>query len=670
MQSEATAVSGLRTRRLSIVSRASFRRLDAGAIGLWVLAGGLVLYLGIDGGGYDLVVHSRVGILVWWVVLLGALFGLLPTRRASRSGLAALGLFAAFLAWTALGLTWTISSERTLADISLVAGYLGVLTLAISAYGDRDRALRHTIAAVATAIVVIAALALLARLRPDLFPAAQQTVSYLPGTQRRLGWPLNYWNALAALMAFGLPLLWGLATSARTLPRQAAAAGAIPVVLVVSYLTFSRAGVISAVIALIAFLALAPDRFAKLAGAAAGAAGGAILIAGAAHRSAIEQGLADAAARHQGNSLLLATLVVCAGVALAQAGIGLAVRHGARPRALVISRQRARVLLAAGVAALVVLVAVAGATGAISHTWNDFKNNSSAALKDNSISRYGTVSGNGRYDYWKVAAKSLGGRVPEGSGPGTYQLVWLPHAPRNFSYIQNAHSLYFETLAEVGVIGLLLLLSFLGLVLVCAVRLVIQTRDQHRTRAAAAAAAIVAFVVSAASDWIWQVPVLPVAFLLLAGALLAPRGGSSGAARRVPRLASRLVVRLAMLAVAVGCVVAIGIPLLKTDALRASEAAASQGRLSTALREARDAAGWEPGAASPQVQIALVQESLGNLHAALAAAQRAARNEPDNWSTWLILSRLQAEAGNVQSAVADYRRARSLNPSSTLFSSL
>ena len=69
----------------------------------------------------------------------------------------------------------------------------------------------------------------LSRLRPDLFPAAQQTSSFLPGTQGRLGWPLNYWNALGALVALGLPLVLSIATSARTLRAQAAAAAGIPI---------------------------------------------------------------------------------------------------------------------------------------------------------------------------------------------------------------------------------------------------------------------------------------------------------------------------------------------------------------------------------------------------------------------------------------------------------
>ena len=181
----------------------ALRRVEPDAVRTWALTGTIVLYLAIDGGGYDQVVWSQVAIVVWWIVLIGAAWGLLPAGRWTRAAWTALALFAGFVAWTALATTWSLSSERSLQDLSRVACYLGVLLLGISIHRDRARAVKHTIHAVAAAVVVVACLALASRLRPDLFPAAYQTASFLPGTAGRLGWPLNYWNALAALMALG-----------------------------------------------------------------------------------------------------------------------------------------------------------------------------------------------------------------------------------------------------------------------------------------------------------------------------------------------------------------------------------------------------------------------------------------------------------------------------------
>jgi hypothetical protein len=654
----------------SVVSRpatgwpGTLRRLQPDALRTWALVGTVVLYLAVDGGGYDLVVRSQVAIVVWWIVLVGAAWGLLPAGRWTRTAWISLGLFAGFVAWTALAATWSMSSERSLEELSRVACYFGLLLLGITIHRDRERAVRHTVNAVAAAVVVVACLALASRVRPDLFVASDQTASFLPGTEGRLGWPLNYWNALAALLAIGLPLLLAIATSARTLAAQAVAAGAIPIVTLCGYLTFSRGGAVAAGAGLLAFLVLSPERVGKLATAFVTAAGSGVLILAAVHRAAIEHGLTSAAARHQGDTLLIAIVLVCAGVALAQTGVGLAVRHGTPPRWLTVTPQRAGGLLLAAAAACLVVALLAGAPARISHAWQDFKHPRAAALHQDSIARFGTVSGNGRYDYWKVAIKATDKRLLGGSGAGTFQLLWTPRAPY-YSYVQNAHSLYVETLAEAGLVGVVLLAAFFACVLGAAIRLAVRSRDQSGVRAAGLTGALIAFCVAAAFDWIWQVPALPAAFLLLAAAVLAPRSRSG------PRPAGRpsLRVRLGLIAIAIASLFAIAIPLATVSSVRESQAAVAGGDPAQALADARAAVALEPGAASPQIQLALVLELRGDTSDALAAAQSATSDEPANWSAWLIVSRLEAEAGRPAAALAAYRRSRSLNPRSPLFNS-
>ncbi len=650
---------------------AFLRRIDFGAVPIWLLAGGLVTYLALDGGGYDIVVHSQAAIVVWWIVLLGAAVGLFPAARLTRWAWGALVLFGGFVVWTALASTWSVSSERSLEALSLNAGYLGVLVVGIAVHRERDRALRQTIGALATAIVVVAVVALASRLHPGLFTNASQTASYLPGAESRLSWPLNYWNALAALLAFGLPLLLSLTSSARSIAAQALAAGSIPVIALSGYLTFSRGGLLAFAISGIVYFALVPDRLPKLLTAAVAAAGSAPLIAGSVHRSAIERGILSATARHEGATLILPILLACVGVALAQVGIGLAVRHGRRPAALTISRAQARAGLVALAVLLVIVALAAGGPSRLNHAWQDFKRPTAAALKRNTLQRYGSISGNGRYDYWKAAVDSTSGHLLTGNGPGTFQFLWLPRA-RYFSYVQNAHSLYFETLAETGLVGLALVLGFFVLLLVRAVRVVARTRDSARTRAAAATAALVAFMVSAAFDWVWQVPVLPAAFLLVGAALLVPsnrslrrRRGQADPARG--SAAKAWLIRGGMIVLALICVVAIGVPLATTNAERRSQAAAAAGNLPLALTDALSAARIQSGAGSPQIQVALVLEAQGKPGAALAPAHRAVVDEPDNWSSWLILSRLEAETRHPAASLADYLRAKSLNPQSNVF---
>ena len=93
--------------------------------------------------------------------------GLLPLARIGRTGWILLGLLAAFAVWTALGIGWSESAERSVIELARVPRILGVLALALAVQG-RD-GLRRTVAAVGAAIAVIAAIALLSRLHPAWF---------------------------------------------------------------------------------------------------------------------------------------------------------------------------------------------------------------------------------------------------------------------------------------------------------------------------------------------------------------------------------------------------------------------------------------------------------------------------------------------------------------------
>ena len=130
---------------------------------------------------------------------------------------------------------------------------------------------------------------------------------------------------------------------------------------------------------------------------------------------------------------------------------------------------------------------------------------------------------------------------------------------------------------------------------------------------------------------------------------------------------SRKVIRAGMILAALACLMAIGIPLATTNAVRSSQAAASANEPSLALSDARLATQIEPGAASARVQEALVLEVERDLPAAIVAARQAIRDEPQNWTEWLVLSRLEAESGHPTSSISAFRRARSLNPQSPLF---
>src|ERR1700712_4732726 len=139
-------------------------RLDAPAIAAWTLAFAVVAYLALSNGGYDTIVRSQVGIAVWWIVLLGALSGVLP-MRFGRAGWGAIGLLAGVAVWTGLAATWSESAERSVVELGRVATYLGVLVLALCLQGRA--AARHTINGLASAIGLVTLLAVLSRLHPQ-----------------------------------------------------------------------------------------------------------------------------------------------------------------------------------------------------------------------------------------------------------------------------------------------------------------------------------------------------------------------------------------------------------------------------------------------------------------------------------------------------------------------
>jgi tetratricopeptide (TPR) repeat protein len=644
------------------------RRLDGQAVSVWALVGALVLYLALNSGGYDLVVRNQVGLVVWWTVLVGAICGLLPRRAPSAWAWAALALLGGFLAWMMVAWAGSRSPGRSLDEVSRVACYLGVFVLALAVHRERESAVRHTIAALATAIVAVAVLALISRLRPGTFAGADETASFLPGTQGRLDWPLDYWNALGALMALGLPLLLGLATTARRLLVQALAAASVPPLALCLYLTFSRGSALAAGLALLTFYALTDERPQRLATGLATAAASAVAIAGAAHRSAIENGATGSLASHQGARELLVLVIAAAAAGLLQAGIGLAARHGTLPRALRPSRARARTITAAALGALIVLALAAGAVGRLNRAWQDFKRPTAASLHQNSLARFGSASGNQRYDYWKVAVQASSGHLLTGTGPGTFEFVWLSRAPYS-SPVRNAHSLFFETLLEDGIPGLALVLAFLLAITGAAVRVALRGAGVLRTHGAAIAGACLAFLVSVAVDWTWQMPVLPVAFGLLGAAVLAPAASrrSDGATRPRRRRGLAIAGRGLLSAVAIASLGLIAVPLAATASIQASQSAARAADTATALGDAQTAVRVQPGTAEPELQLALVDELRGQIPAAVQAIRRATADDPLDWSTWLVRSRLEAENGDAGAALTAFERARSLNPHASVF---
>ena len=309
------------------------------AVALWLLCFGLVAYLGIEGGGYDPLVHDQVGIAVWWILLAAVAVGALPRRRPGR------------LAWIALACSRPLPSGRrsasagprapskTSADLARVLGYLGVFALAILSRGFANRSGWSARSPPGSSLVVL--IGLLSRLHPAWFPSARADGRSSSKTANGSPTRSNYWNGLAGLIAIGLPLLLQIATGAKTTlcgrlpPRRCRRS------LLTLFFTLSRGGIAATVLAVGLFLALTSDRLPKLA----------ILLVSRGGRRDPGCGGDTAAtpfrkdsnndlARHQGSELLLIVLVVCLVVGLVQAGLSSSPVAARRPSWTRISADR------------------------------------------------------------------------------------------------------------------------------------------------------------------------------------------------------------------------------------------------------------------------------------------------------------------------------------------
>lgn len=123
-----------------------------------------------------------------------------------------------------------------------------------------------------------------------------------------------------------------------------------------------------------------------------------------------------------------------------------------------------------------------------------------------------TLFGENRPQYWHVAWQDFEANPVLGSGAGTFGAFWLEHRTVD-EFVHDAHSLYIETLAELGPFGLALLVIGLAVPLV-------GLRGRQGSLVAAAAGAYSAFLLHAGVDWDWEFGVVGLLGLTCAGAVL------------------------------------------------------------------------------------------------------------------------------------------------------
>jgi hypothetical protein len=448
-----------------------------------VLAVPLLLFPGavaLFSGGYPDVDRLRAGIAAW--VLLAAVAIVLPRPLPrSRPAVVAVAALAGLTGWTALSLTWAPLGEPAGEDVQRMLVYLPVLVAAIAV-------LREPAAARLAEPLVLAGIAgaTLYGLSERLFPGAVDLADVLSAGDR-LAHPLTYWNATGAFAALGLVLAAAVGGDPGR-PRwlRAAVVASAPVLGLALALTLSRGGIGTAVAGLAVLIALAPTR--RRLDSAALVAGAALLAAAATVPLPALREVASASGQGAAMAVVLAVLAGAA-AALQWRAAGTTGTELRRARPLAVATL---VLALAATAVLAAQVERADTTGA---------------------SRLASVQSN-RYEYWKVAARSFADHPLIGVGAGGFQAEWLRERPFREG-VRDAHSLYLETAAELGIVGLALLALLFGGIAAAARRAL--------PALAGSVAALAAWALHAGLDWDWEMPALTLVAIVLAGHLLAGR---------------------------------------------------------------------------------------------------------------------------------------------------
>jgi hypothetical protein len=412
------------------------------------------------------------------------------------------------------------------------------------------------------------------------------------------------------------------------------------------YFTFGRAAWIALAAGLVIAVAIDPKRLQLIAALLVLAPLPAVAVLLASRESGLTHaGTPLARAAHDGHRVALAVvLLIAANVFLAVAFAWVS-RRIQVPAAL-----RAAFAVAVG---LVVAFAIAGVFvrygGPVTLATKGYTTFKAPPphYTGNLNNRLLSFSGNGRADLWRIAWKDAKGHPLLGAGAGTYERYFLRNQPPRGSRVRDAHSLYLETLAELGPIGLAILVAAL------AIPLAILPRARRHPLVPAVAGAYVAYLVHTGVDWDWELPAVTLAGLLCGSAtlLFARRSTPSEPLSSPTRFVA-----------AGGAVVAAGfaaIALIGNASLSHSDTARGKGKLAQAATDARRARTLMPWSPRPWEELGQAQLAAGLLPEARRSFRKAISMDDGDWHLWYELSGATtgpAQRRALQRAVALYPR--------------
>jgi hypothetical protein len=611
---------------------------DLGSLAVGVSAALGMGALAAADGGYFPSSWGWTALVALWVAAAWLLLGRVELQSGAL-GTAFLGGVVGLAAWTWLSLLWTDNTVQTALEGFRLIAYLGVAA-ALLFVVRRETApalLRGTLAGIA----VVSSYGLATRLFPD------RLGTYDPVAAYRLSEPLGYWNGLGAFAAVGALLALGMLARDRSLVARCLAGAAFPILVSTMFFTFSRGAWVALGVGFLAAFALDPHRLhLAVASIAVGIPTALALWAGYSSEALTKRDSPLYAAVDQGRVVALIVIgcsVLAAGAVAALAFAERRIRP-ARSVRLAFATVLALLAVAAGGGAL---ISAGGPVSLVEKGYDAFKE--PAADPGDLEQRFFQFSGSYRAELWEAAWDDFRDHPLAGSGSGTYEQFWNRHRPIAH-IVKDAHNLYLETLAELGVVGFVLLLVVLGTPLLAAFG------ARREPLAIGALGAYVAYLAHAGVDWDWELTGLTLPALACGVALLALR--PTGSAPRLPSPALRYAG--AAVAVALAGVALVGLVGASANAASQEEAQSSPPDYERAEDQARKAHTWAPWSSEPWQSLGDAQLARGDATAARTSFRKAISKESSDWQLWFDLAQASSGAER-RRALAEARR---LNPRS------
>jgi O-antigen ligase len=629
---------------------------------------------------------------------------LFAPARQRLYGAWSIGLLLALAALTALSVVWSVQPDESWQDAGRMFAYCGVFAAGVALVRADPRRWPAVIGGVTLAAGIVCGYALLTKIFPgEIVPSSGYA---------RLDQPYGYWNAIGLTAALGaICCLWlGARRSGHAL-LSALAYPAMGLMLLTLLLAYSRGALAALAIGVVLWLCLVPLRLRGAAVLIVGGIGaGAVAAWDFSTHALSAEGVAlgeRASAGHRLGALVVAMLVL-----LAVAGVAIGFFGGRRAPSLAARRRAGAILLA-----LIALGAVGfagalahshrGFTGSISHAV-DALTNPNAKPPSNTAGRLTAVA-SVRARYWKEALQVFDAHKALGAGALGYHTARKRYRKVTID-VQHAHGFVVQTLADLGIVGLVTALALLACWMAAAGRATHplnrrwtgwrELRERRAPRWQSAPApysaervglltmlcAVVVFGVHSFVDWTWYVPGDACVALLLAGWLAgrgplaaAPAGLVAGTEASAPpprppwapplwreRLAGLgrvpIAVAVAVLAAALLAAWSEWQPQRAEDArLHAVALVASDPR--AALASAQTAVDRDPLSVQALFALSAVEQAAGEAGPARATLQRAVKLQPSNPETWLHLGLYEIH-GNPRMALSDLEAAIYLDPQS------